>query len=77
MEARNITLSLPEYVLRDAEVMAARRGTSVSALLAGALHELVERESGYAAAREKPGGTRQGQRLRYRWPNKLGPGRAA
>ena len=51
METRNITLSLPEDVLREAKVVAAQRGTSVSALLAGALHELVERESGYAAAK--------------------------
>ena len=53
MKTRNITLSLPEEVLREAKVVAARRGTSVSALLAGALYELVERESGYAAARER------------------------
>jgi len=53
METRNITLSLPEEVLREVKVLAARRGTSVSALLAAALTELVERESGYAAAREK------------------------
>lgn len=53
METRNITLSLPEQVLREAKVVAARRGTSVSALLSGALSELVERESGYTAARER------------------------
>lgn len=53
METRNVTLSLPEEVLREAKVLAARRGTSVSALLAGALSELVERESGYASARER------------------------
>ena len=53
VQSRNITLSLPEELLREAKVVAARRGTSVSALLAGALSELVERESGYAAARER------------------------
>ncbi len=53
METRNITLSLPEDVLREAKVVAARKGTSVSALLAGALRELVARESGYAAAKER------------------------
>ena len=53
MGTRNITLSLPEEVLREAKVVAARRGTSVSALLAGALYELVERASGYAAARQR------------------------
>lgn len=53
MENRNITLSLPEEVLREAKVLAARRGTSVSALLTGTLVDLVERESGYAAAKER------------------------
>ena len=53
METRNITLALPEEVLREAKVVAARKGTSVSALLAGALSEIVERESGYAAAKER------------------------
>ena len=53
METRNITLSLPREVLVEAKVLAARRGTSVSALLRGALYELVERESGYAEARER------------------------
>lgn len=53
MERRNITLSLPEEVLRNVKVLAARRGTSVSALLSGALSELLEQESGYAAARER------------------------
>ena len=37
MQTRNIILSLPENVLLEAEVLAARKGTSVSALLAGAL----------------------------------------
>jgi hypothetical protein len=53
MQTRNITLSLPEDVLREAKVVAARRGTSVSALLAGALNEIVEREGGYAVAKER------------------------
>lgn len=55
MEAahRNITLSLPEEDLRQAKVMAARRGTSISKLLAGMLEELIDRESGYALAKER------------------------
>ncbi|AHY48339.1 Hypothetical Protein RradSPS_3056 (plasmid) [Rubrobacter radiotolerans] len=53
METRNITLSLPEETLREAKVLAARRGTSVSRLLAETLSELLARESGYAAARER------------------------
>lgn len=53
MDTRNITLALPDRVLREAKIIAAKKGTSVSALVAGALTELVERESGYAAARDR------------------------
>jgi hypothetical protein len=48
---QNITLSLPEEDLREARVLAARRGTSVSQFLARMLREAVERETGYDAAR--------------------------
>lgn len=53
MANQNITLSLPEEDLREARVLAARRGTSVSKLLARMLSDLVEQESGYARARER------------------------
>jgi len=53
MSNQNITLSLPEEDIREARVLAARRGTSVSQLLARMLRELVEKETGYAAARER------------------------
>lgn len=53
MENRNITLSLPEETLRDVKVLAARRGTSVSALLSETLAGILARESGYAAAKER------------------------
>ena len=53
MANQNITLSLPEEDLREARILAARRGTSVSQLLARVLRETVERESGYGAARER------------------------
>jgi ribbon-helix-helix CopG family protein len=49
---QNITLSLPEEDLREARVLAARRGTSVSQLLARMLRETVERETGYDAAKD-------------------------
>jgi hypothetical protein len=52
MANQNITLSLPEEDLRDARVLAARRGTSISQLLARMLRETVERETGYDAARD-------------------------
>ena len=53
MSNQNITLSLPEEDLREARVLAARRGTSVSQLLARMLRELVEQETGYSRARER------------------------
>ena len=53
MANQNITLSLPEEDLREARILAARRGTSVSQLLARVLREPVERESGYDSARER------------------------
>jgi hypothetical protein len=51
MANRNITLSLPEEDLREARVLAARRGTSVSQFLARMLRETVERETGYDTAK--------------------------
>ncbi len=53
MSNQNITLSLPEEYLREARIMAVRRGTSVSRLLAGLLKELVEQEEGYTLAKER------------------------
>jgi len=50
---QNITLSLPEEDLREARILAARRGTSVSHLLARMLSDLVEQETGYVRARER------------------------
>jgi hypothetical protein len=50
---QNITLSLPEEDLREARILAARRGTSVSRLLAQMLRTTVEQETGYAAAKER------------------------
>ena len=50
---QNITLSLPEEDIREARILAASRGTSVSQLLARMLRELVEKETGYAPARDR------------------------
>lgn len=49
MKRRDITLSLPEEVLRKAEALAQRSGVSTSILLAEALCEFVERERQYTA----------------------------
>lgn len=53
MKTRNITLSLPEDLLRRVKVLAARRETSISRLLAEALTALVAREEGYAQAERR------------------------
>jgi hypothetical protein len=50
---QNITLSLPEEDLREARILAASRGTSVSQLLARMLKELIEQETGYTRARNR------------------------
>ncbi len=47
MATRNVTLSLPEDVFRRAKVLAAERDTSVSALVADALRQLVGGEPPY------------------------------
>lgn len=53
MANRNITLSLPEELLRQAKVIAIKRDTSVSRMVADTLKEIVERETGYERARER------------------------
>jgi hypothetical protein len=52
-EARNITLTLDDETLREARVLAAQRGLSVSAFLRAELAGLVDRQRGYTRAREK------------------------
>jgi len=49
----NLTLSLDEDLVRDAKVLAARRGTSVSRLLADRLEELVRGDRAYETARRR------------------------
>ena len=50
--ARNITLTVDEETLREARVLAAQRGLSVSAFLRAEIAGLVERQRGYAKARQ-------------------------
>lgn len=49
----NVTLSVDTDLLRDAKVLAARRGTSVSRLMADQLEELVRRDREYDRARQR------------------------
>ncbi|PKL95090.1 MAG: hypothetical protein CVV18_06820 [Gammaproteobacteria bacterium HGW-Gammaproteobacteria-8] len=50
---QNITLSLNSELLRDARVLAAQRGTSVSKLLAAELERLVYDDQAYLRARDQ------------------------
>jgi hypothetical protein len=50
---RNITVAIAPELLKKARAIAARRGRSVSALLADELRELVAEDAQYAAARKR------------------------
>lgn len=50
---QNITVAIDPGLLKKARAIAARRGRSVSALLADELRELVAEEAGYAMARKR------------------------
>lgn len=53
MKTRNVTLSLPDDLLRRAKVLAAQRDTSISRLLTEALTAIVAREEGYTQAQRR------------------------
>jgi hypothetical protein len=55
MVRRNLTLQLDEDVIRRAKVVAAKRGTSVSGLVARELEELVARDARYEEASRRAG----------------------
>lgn len=69
---QNITVAIEPALLKQARVIAARRGRSVSALLADELRELVDEDRAYEAARQsakamlKSGLKLQGARMRNR-----------
>jgi hypothetical protein len=50
MSKQNITVSLPRQTIRKAKVLAARRGSSVSGLLAQQIEILVGEEEAYERA---------------------------
>jgi hypothetical protein len=50
---QNITVAIESSLLKKARAVAARRGLSVSALLADELRELVESDSVYTTARKR------------------------
>jgi len=49
----NITLKIEADLLREARVLAAEEGTSISALLASRLEQLVRERTGYSQARRR------------------------
>ena len=49
----NITLKLDKELLRQARIMAAEQGTSISALLAAQLEEAVRKRRGYERAKNR------------------------
>jgi hypothetical protein len=49
----NITLKLDANLLREARILAAEEGSSVSALVAARLEEVVRERKGYARARRR------------------------
>jgi len=49
----NITVAIEPTLLKQARAFAARRGRSVSALLADEIREWVAEEAGYTAARKR------------------------
>lgn len=55
MAKTNLTLQLDEDVIRRARIVAAKRGTSVSALVARELAELAARDDRYEAAQRRAG----------------------
>jgi hypothetical protein len=50
MSKQNITVSLPRQTIRKAKVLAARRGSSISGLLAQQIEILVGEEEAYERA---------------------------
>jgi predicted transcriptional regulator len=50
--SRNVTLALPEDLLRRVKIVAAKRDTSISALLAETLSQIADQDEGYVEARD-------------------------
>ena len=53
MATQNLTLKLPVETVRKAKVVAAERGTSISALVTEKIEELVGEDAEYQAAKRR------------------------
>jgi len=66
----NITLKIEAELLREARVLAAEEGTSISALLATRLEQAVQERKGYQQARKSAlARLRKGFNLRWTSPS--------
>jgi predicted transcriptional regulator len=53
VKTRNVTLSIPQELLRQLKITAAKQDTSLSAMLTRALQQIIDEESGYADAQRR------------------------
>ena len=53
MTKQNLTLSLPQQTIRKAKILAARRGASISGLLAEQIEILIGEEEAYERAQRQ------------------------
>ena len=53
MKSQNVTLKMSADLVRKAKIVAAERGTSISALLTARIEDLVGEEAEYEAARRQ------------------------
>jgi len=51
VKTRNVTLAIPEDLLRQVKIVAAKKDTSISAMITQALRQIADEENGYAEAR--------------------------
>ena len=53
MNTRNVTLSIPDDLLRQLKITAAKQETSLSAMLTRTLRQIANEEDGYAEAQRQ------------------------
>jgi predicted transcriptional regulator len=53
VKTRNVTLSIPDDLLRQLKITAAKQETSISAMLTRTLRQIADEEDGYTEARRQ------------------------
>ena len=53
MKTQNLTIKIPAETIRKAKIVAAERGSSISALVAEKIDEIVGEDAAYQAARRR------------------------